>query len=247
MQITIEWKNGLIEIVSTSGGETGLSSDVNAQGRPNGRAMATMARVRFDLFESEGLRIDFWWYSTIRDGSTALTKMDEGDIGAGLDIPNLNLEPGRILRLLDRDQLDDVASISVDGKWRIRRYDDMLVNETLFENQCLYWLGKKASALPVTKRVTLLHEKIRQAHCGWSKAEVAESFGFPVSVWERIAADEACSAIDGEAVDVRSIVSAARRDNPGATKADLFASINSDRELVSWDDFAEVWDFIDAD
>lgn len=194
MQIVIEWKDGLIEVVSTSGGETGLSSDVNAQGRAGARAMATMARVRLDLLETEGLRIDFWWYSTVRDGSTASTRMGAGDIGEGMVVPNLNLEPSRVLRIIDRDQLEDVVSISIDGKQRVRRYGDALVNETKFEEQCLYWLGKEASNLPFVQRVTTLHRRISHVHRGWDEGTVAESFGFSYSVWERIKADELSSS-----------------------------------------------------
>ncbi len=194
MEIAIEWKNGLVEIVNTSGGETGLSSDVNAQGRVGARAMAVMARVRFDLFEDEGLRIDFWWYSTILDRSTASTRMGEGDIGEGMAVPDLNLEPSRVLRLIDRDQLDDVISISIDGKWRIRRYGDALVNETRFEEQRSYWLGDEVSDLPIIQQVTLLSEKIRHAHRDWGDEEVSASIGFPHSAWERIEADEASSS-----------------------------------------------------
>ena len=194
MEIAIEWKNGLVEIVNTSGGETGLSSDVNAQGRVGARAMAVMARVRFDLFEEEGLRIDFWWFSTILDRSTASTRMGEGDIGEGMAVPNLNLEPSRVLRLVDRDQLDDVVSISIDGKWRIRRYGDALVNETRFEEQRSYWLGDEVSDLPIIQQVTLLSEKIRHAHRDWGDEEVSASIGFPHSAWERIEADAASSS-----------------------------------------------------
>ena len=194
MEIAIEWKNGLVEIVNTSGGETGLSSDGNAQGRVGARAMAVMARVRFDLFEEEGLRIDFWWYSTILDRSTASTRMGEGDIGEGMAVPDLNLEPSRVLRLIDRDQLDDVISISIDGKWRIRRYGDALVNETRFEEQRSYWLGDEVSDLPIIQQVTLLSEKIRHAHRDWGDEEVSASIGIPHSAWERIEADEASSS-----------------------------------------------------
>ena len=194
MEIAIEWKNGLVEIVNTSGGETGLSSDVNAQGRVGARAMAVMARVRFDLFEEEGLRIDFWWYSTILDRSTASTRMGEGDIGEGMAVPDLNLEPSRVLRLIDRDELDDVISISIDGKWRIRRYGDALVNETRFEEQRSYWLGDEVSDLPIIQQVTLLSEKIRHAHRDWGDEEVSASIGIPHSAWERIEADEASSS-----------------------------------------------------
>ncbi len=194
MEIAIEWKNGLVEIVNTSGGETGLSSDVNAQGRVGARAMAVMARVRFDLFEEEGLRIDFWWYSTILDRSTASTRMGEGDIGEGMAVPDLNLEPSRVLRLIDRDELDDIISISIDGKWRIRRYGDALVNETRFEEQRSYWLGDEVSDLPIIQQVTLLSEKIRHAHRDWGDEEVSASIGIPHSAWERIEADEASSS-----------------------------------------------------
>lgn len=189
MEIVIEWRDGLIEVVRTSEDETGAGSAMNAQGRA--KAMATMARVRFDLFEEEGFRIDFWRYSAVRDRSTASTRMHEGDLGEGLEVPNLNLEPCRVLRLIDRDQLDGVVSITVDDKWRIRRYGDELINETMFEEQCLYWLGKDVLDLPLTHRVVSLHERIREAHWDWSDKEIAESYGYPESVWARLAEDEA--------------------------------------------------------
>lgn len=190
MEIVIEWNNGLVEVVSTSGGETGLSSDVNARGRAGVGAMAVMARVRFDLFEEEGLRIDFWWYSTVRDRSTASTRMSSGDIGEGMEVPNLNLEPSRVLRLIDPDQLEDVVSISVDDKWRIRRYDDVLVNETKLDAQCLYWLGKEGTDLPIVRRVSLLRDAISHAHSEWDEKTIAESCGYPYSAWIKIVSRE---------------------------------------------------------
>ena len=245
MEIAIEWKSGLVEVVSTSGGETGLSSDVNASDRAGGRAMAVMARVRFDLFETEGLRIDFWWYSNIRDRSTASTVMGKGDIGEGMPVANLNLEPSRVLRLLDADQLDDVVSITVDNRWRIRRYGDALVNETKLEDQCLYWLGREASDLSIVRRVTLLHETIRKAHPDWSDEEIAGSYGYPYRAWARIATDESGSSWEGSITDFRAIVERARADNPGASAAKVFAAINREADIVPWDEFLDAWDEVD--
>lgn len=245
MEIVIEWRNGLVEVVRTSGGETGLSADVNAQGRPGARAMAMMARVRFDIFEEEGLRIDFWWYSTVRDRATASTRMAAGDIGEGMDIPNLNLEPSRVLRLIDRDNLDDVMSIDIDGKWRIRRYDDVLVNETKLERQCLYWLGKKAADLPIIQRVNDLHDKIRHAHTDWSNEQIAESYGYPYSAWKRIAKDKVADN-GNPAVDVRAIILRAREENPGTIPMTVFSSINADEDIVPWDDFIDLWEMTSA-
>lgn len=197
MEIAIEWKDGLVEVVSTLEDEKGPG--------PGAQDMATMARVRFDLFEEEGLRIDFWRYSAIRDRSTALTRMLEGDLGEGMDIPNLNLEPCRVLRLIDRDQLDDVVSITVDEKWRIRRYGDMLINETRLDTQCLYWLGKDSLDWPLINRVIHLHERIRQAHSEWKDGEIADSYGFPCSLWAKMAAEEMPSEDGGTPLDAKAI------------------------------------------
>lgn len=242
MKIIIEWKNGLVEIVSTSGGETGLSTDVNAQGRPGARAMAMMARVRFDLFEQEGLRVDFWWYSTIVDRATASTRMGVGDIGEGLGVPNLNLEPSRVLRLIDRDQLEDVVSITVDSNWRIRRYGDVLINETKFEAQCGYWLGSEASNKPHVRRVKLLDERIRLAHADWDDEKISEACGYPCSAWKDIIADEVLGAGDGAAIDVGAVIDRARRRDPEASMAAIFSSIKAEGVDMSWDVFAETWE-----
>ena len=186
MEIVIEWRDGIVEVVSVSETDAGLASGA--------RPAAVMARVRLDLFEEEGLRVDFWGYSAVLDRYTQLTRMGAGDIGEGMDIPNLNLVPGRVLRLIDADQLGDVVSITVDRRWRIRRYGDALVNETRFEEQRSYWLGDEVSDLPIIQQVTLLSEKIRHAHRDWGDEEVSASIGIPHSAWERIEADEASSS-----------------------------------------------------
>jgi len=54
-----------------------------------------------------------------------------------------------VLHLIGADQLDDVVSITVDRRWRIRRYGDALVNETKLDTQTLYWLGTEGMALCV--------------------------------------------------------------------------------------------------
>ena len=186
MEIVIEWRDGLIEVVSASEAEAGLG--------PAARTAVVMARARLDLFEEEGLRVDFWGYSAFRDRSTPSTRMGPGDIGEGMNIPNLNLEPGRVLRLLDADQLGDVVSITVDRRWRIRRYGDALVNETRLDAQTLYWLGAEGMGLPIVQRVTLLDERIRHAHRDWEDEDIAELCGFPFEAWERIMSDEASGA-----------------------------------------------------
>ena len=186
MEIVIEWRDGLVEVVSASEAEAGLGSSA--------RTAAVMARVRLDLFEEEGLRVDFWGYSAFRDRSTPTTRMGPGDIGEGMEIPNLNLEPGRVLHLIDADQLGDVVSITVDRRWRIRRYGDVLVNETKLDAQTLYWLGTEGMGLPIVQRVMLLDERIRHAHRDWGDEEIAELCGFPHPVWERLLGDEAAGA-----------------------------------------------------
>ena len=183
MEIVIEWRDGIVEVVSVSETDAGLASGA--------RPAAVMARVRLDLFEEEGLRVDFWGYSAVLDRYTQLTRMGAGDIGEGMDIPNLNLVPGRVLRLIDADQLGDVVSITVDRRWRIRRYGDALVNETKLDAQTLYWLGMEGMALPIVQRVMLLDERIRHAHRDWGDEEIAELCGFPYLAWERIMRDEA--------------------------------------------------------
>ena len=186
MEIVIEWRGGLIEVVSASDSETALGSGA--------RPAAVMARARLDLFEEEGLRVDFWGYSAFRDRYTPSTRMGPGDIGEGMDIPNLNLEPGRVLRLLDADQLDDVVSITIDRRWRIRRYGDALVNETRLDTQTLYWLGAEGMSLSIVQRVTLLDERIRHAHRDWEDEDIAELCGFSFPAWEMILRDEASGA-----------------------------------------------------
>ena len=188
MEIVIEWRDGLVEVVNVSEASAGLG--------PGARTAAMMSRVRLDLFEEEGLRVDFWGYSALRDRTTPLTRMGAGDLGEGMDIPDLNLEPGRVLHLIGADQLDDVVSITVDRRWRIRRYGDALVDETKLDAQTLYWLGAEGMALPIVQRVMLLDERIRHAHRDWDEENIAELCGYPYPAWERILRDEASGAGD---------------------------------------------------
>ena len=79
----------------------------------------------------------------------------------------------------------------MDGRWRIRRYGDALVNETRLDAQTLYWLGRESMGLPVVQQVLLLDEKIRHIHRDWGGEGIAELCGFPYRVWEQILEDEA--------------------------------------------------------
>lgn len=252
MRVEITYRNGLVEIYSTTS-EAGLSSDVIAGNGLAGfemgdKAVMTLLRPRFDLIDREGLRIDMMWYSARADARTPKTIVPEFfGMGEENALPELTLEGFRVCRLLGVDDLEDVQKVDVDGKWVFERYDGVLVNTTRFNEQYDFWCGEtsnKDGSFPT--KVLELHEKIRSMHPDWVDEEIEASYGYPRGTWKR-SLDQASATEDaGEGLVERqqvALVRQLRQRNPHMSMWQIDALINPEGQKRSMtpEQFEKVW------
>jgi len=247
VRIRIGYQNGLEETYATSD-EGAITSNSLAGSRdvisiPT-HCFATLMRVRWDLFQEEGLRVDVWWYSTARSDQTGSTADDE--IAPGAAIPHLNFEFGRVWRILDRDMMEGVEFIEVDGTRRISRHGDVLVDESRFQAQLRYWCGRAAEHEAVPTQIIMLRAALLAAHPDWDDERIAEKMGYPVAAVERALADErfAAKGSGGEVlpIDYEQMVATALKEDPTLDQPGVMARLNEVADVISWDDLRLCWD-----
>lgn len=161
MRIDVLYADGLRESYATAS-ESALTAN-SIVGAPlcstGTTALAAMLRPRLDLVESEGLRVDVYWYSTAVDAGTARTETDEFGID---ELANLNLEPGRIWQILPPEDMVEVEEVDIDGACALRRMGPDLADMGKLRRE----LDTLAGAMPgssLVDRVAVLFDAERRA------------------------------------------------------------------------------------
>lgn len=241
MVITISYTEGAPELYKTSD-EPMLSSDVIGKAF-GGVSAAVLYKPRLDLLETEGLRIDIWWYSAIPDARTPTTRADE--FGWEGDVFNLGLQVGRVWHILDADDLAGVESINIDNRWFVNRRGACLVNETLFRQKLRHYCGARMEEAAWCDQVTALHESIRQQHPDWDDGRIANSYGYPKAAWvEAVAGERKAHMLDEGhkgSTNYTEMVKNARREHPSWSKMEIFNLLNGEGPALSLEDMNETW------
>jgi hypothetical protein len=228
VRIEVTYDDGLVEMHRTDG-ESALTSDALVRADRPGRregALGTMMAVRLDLLESEGLRVDVWWWGTDRDPGAS-----PGSRG----LPELSFEPGRTWRVVSPELMTKVTSVDIDGVRRVERQEGFLVDLTRFRDAQRFWLGSR-QADAVVDQVVALHERIRQAHPSWDDGRVCAEYGYRPEAYRSIAAAHRTSASEGQVDDVRHLVEGYRSEHPGAGVGEVMDAL-----AVSSEELSEVW------
>lgn len=228
MRIEVTYEDGLVEMHRTEG-ESALSSDSLARVDQTIRrqsALGTTLAVRLDLLESEGLRVDVWWWGTDRGYGTTS--------GPGA-LPDLSFEPGRTWRVVSPEAMRKVVAVDIDGVRRLERQQGFLIDLTRFRDAQRFWLGTRQFDA-VVDQVVALHERIRQAHPSWDDGRVCAEYGYPPDAYRAVAAAQRTSANEGQADDVRHLVEGYLSEHPGAGVGEVMDAL-----AVSSEELAEVW------
>ena len=229
MRIEVTYEDGLVEMHRTEG-ESALSSDALVrvdQTIRRQRALGTTLAVRLDLLESEGLRVDVWWWGTDRD---------PGASSGSRGLPELSFEPGRTWRIVSPELMAKVVAVDIDGVRRVERQEGFLVDLTRFRDAQRFWLGSRQTDA-VVDQVVALHERIRQAHPSWDDGRVCAEYGYQPEAYRAIAAAQRSSANKGRVDDVRRLVEGYLSEHPGAIAVEVMDALG-----ISSEEIAEVWE-----
>ena len=233
MRVVVTYEDGGREVY-TSPNESGTTSDALsfADGR-NSPPVANLVRMSGDVAK-QGLRFELFWYSADIDEETA---GEEADLGEGpMWVPVLNLERGRIWRILDPEHLVAVREIVVDGTWRWRRMGGELVDMSAFDEAQAHWLGAAERDKAEVDQVVGLHERIRRAHPELGDAEVAAMYGFSLEAWLGVLREQARGSDGPPGTDIAATIAAILSVEPETTPADLVADYG-----LAADDVRAAW------
>lgn len=181
MRIAIYYQTGKIVEFNT---ETFCSADpFSGNGGSN---ITTEFALRLDLLESEGLMLHIYWHNTIVDEQTARSV---DPTVSEREVPHAGREPGRFVRLVSEEELEDIAKIEVDGEMVVWRQGADLINAIKFYNQELLCYSDAQTA-SVNERVIGIYEYLKRAHPLSTDEEIAHMFGYPISAVRRIQEEE---------------------------------------------------------
>lgn len=216
MKVSVHYQNGKITEFST---ETFCDSTPFKGEGNGGKNILTEASLRFDLIETEGLMLHIYWHNAIRDDQSACSKVEIA--GQSVVIAHAGREPGRFVRLVSKDELNDIAKIVVDGEMVVWRQGEDLINAEKFYNQELLTYSD-AVQVSVNARVMGIYSYIKRAHPNLTDAQICNMFGYPLSAFERIQKEELAQIDDDdlESTDEDNVLPpAASGDEPEANDA----------------------------
>lgn len=241
MRILVRYEDGSGEDISTSDATTldAFRGDFRDDRSAN---IATRFVPRLDLIESEGLRIDIYWYDVREDSQTTTTLVREYD----RRVSDLALEEGRVWHVIPPEKVARIVSLDIDGFWRMRRMFGCLVDMEHFERERRVWLGSEASGRPLVAQVVDLHEAIRLSSQGtrggeWDDERIAGNYGWPVMAYERVLAARQGECADSPAgassPNYAAAVARWRARNRDGTMAEAYRALPFAMDTIkeSWD------------
>lgn len=194
MKVTVYFQTGKITEFST---ETFCDSTPFEGEGKGGKNILTEASLRFDLLESQGLMLHIYWHNSIIDDQTQ-SSIDE-TVDVARRVPHAGREAGRFVRLVSKDELNDIAKIEVDGEMVVWRQGDDLINAIKFYNQELLCYTDTVT-VSVNARVMGIYSYLKNAYPEKPDAEIVQMFGYPYSAFCRIQQEE-LAQIDEEEIE----------------------------------------------
>ena len=166
-----------------------------------GKNLMTEFTLRLDLLNEgyeEGLFVDVFWYDLARTN----TPISDDDTGA--EIPLCNRQVGCRICLVSKNELQNIAKISLDGEmlvWRQGTGDNSeLINGIKFSNQEILCFSNTTTT-SINRRASSVFAYLQNAHPDKSSDEVAQMMGYSLKAIEAVQAYEAANLEDDDGLD----------------------------------------------
>ena len=188
MRIDVTYAGRAPRVIET-GGESLISSGTLSQGGGEGVPVtAVMLRPRLDLLsrDGHGLAVEVCGWSTATFAGGAEGRL--ADLGGSWEVP-------------PAAELADVVAIDIDDRMHVMRVAGDLVDLTAFEVLERELLSAaEVSAMPLHKRVYLVHDRAKRASPGTGDEQVGARYGLGTRLidWARgVAGTTGESVVDG--------------------------------------------------
>ncbi len=183
MRIAVYYLSGKVSEFNT---ETFCAAEPFRGEGDGGSNIATEFNLRLDRLESDGLILQVYWHSTLVQDDTAYTAEAEAQ---GRKIPHAMREPGRYIRLVSKQELQDISKIELDGEMVVWRQGTDLINVIRFRNMELLCYSDPQQ-VSVNARVLGIWAYLRNAYPNATDEELAARMGYPLSAIHLAQAEE---------------------------------------------------------
>ena len=189
MKITVSYASGKITEHDISDHFT--ASEPFKKDIKGGIPIASEYRLRVDLINERGLTLEVFWHDAKTDDSTHKTPHDTetDENGEHVLITHAEMRIGRLIKLIDKAELDDVTEILLDGKLLFWRQECQLINAVKFSLMELFYFSNAATA-SINRRAVELDNYLANAYPSLPQKERAEMIGYPLEVLEKIKNNE---------------------------------------------------------
>ncbi|MCL2322731.1 MAG: hypothetical protein FWC47_11595 [Oscillospiraceae bacterium] len=189
MKITVTYASG--KIIEHDISDHFTVSEPFKKDIKGGIPIASEYRLRADLINERGLTLEVFWHDAKIDDSTRKTPHDTetDENGEQVLIAHAEMRTGRLLKLIDKAELDDIVEILLDGKLLFWRQEGQLINAIKFSLMELFCFSNAATA-SINKRAIELDNYLANAYPSLPQKERAEMIGYPLEVLEKIKNNE---------------------------------------------------------
>lgn len=176
MKIVYKLKSGQVSVVTVD--QAATSDPFKIEMSKNHSSFATRYDIRLDVLYKEGLRIDVFWWNCVIDNQTKASTVPR--VGA---VAELGLEKGRVWRILDKDELDEVEELNInEGQAVYQRHFGELVDMSKFwsaQDQ----LQKEDIGEDLAAQVVATHQALHKRFPMLEDDALVAMYGFTKSAW----------------------------------------------------------------
>ena len=180
MNIKVYYENGKISEFDTQNFCT--TEPFAKEGSGN---ITTEFDIRFDNSRQEGLLLKIYCYNLTVDAITH----NEIDDDTGHIMPYAGREIGRAVRLVSKEEMDEMVKIEVDGQVVAWRIADTVINGMKFMSQS-FLCQSQVSDASMNQQAISLFSYLTAAHPDKTEEEVCEMFGYNLKTINAIQANE---------------------------------------------------------
>jgi hypothetical protein len=186
MQIKVYYQTGEIDLFDTS--IFCSSEPIKEVFRETN--ITTEVRLRLDLIDTEGLRVDFNYYNASVPDAEKRAVSEQGDaLGNIYSVYHAMRKPYRTVLCVSKEEMYKIVKIVVDGEMICWRQGTELINGIKFYGQEILCYSDSATS-SINKRVAGIWQYLHNAYPSKSDADIAELMGYTEAAFRAVLENE---------------------------------------------------------
>jgi len=185
MKITVYYSSG--KIIEHGISDHFTSSEPFKKDVIGGIPISSEYRLRVDLIEERGLTLEVFWHDAKTDDTTCITPHDSeiDKTNEPIKIAHAEMRVGRLIKIIDLEEIDDVVQILLDGKLLFFRQGGQIINAVKFALMELFCFSN-ATTTSINKRAVEMNKYLQNAYPSLSAKERANMMGYTLEALKKV-------------------------------------------------------------